>query len=236
VEVGPGPGLLTRELLARAGRVVAVEKDEAMAALLRDLVPERLTVVEGDMLAVEPASLVPQGTAYKVVANLPYYVAVPILRRFLEATTPPAVLVVLLQREVAESIAAEPGTLSVLGLSVQYYAVPRLIGIIKPGSFYPPPQVDSGILRLDVRERPAVDVASERFFRVVRAAFSAKRKQIVNPLARELGLEKERATEALGRAGIDPQRRAETLSMLEWEALCHALPANLGQPHSHERE
>lgn len=226
VEVGPGPGLLTRELLARGGSVIAVEKDEAMARLVRRELggDPRLTVIEGDMLEVEPSSLLPEsGKPYKVVANLPYYVATPILRRFLEATNRPASMVVLLQREVAETVAAKPGQMGLLSVAVQYYAVPTIVGIIHPGSFYPPPKVDSAIVRLDVLEQPAIDVAPGYFFEVAKAAFSARRKQIANPLSRGLGLDKAAVLEALGAAGLTPQRRAESLSLLEWEALCRAI-------------
>ena len=229
VEVGPGPGLLTRELLARAGRVIAVEKDEGMARLLRaELGADvRLSVVEGDMLEVSPEALVPGAKPYKVVANLPYYVAAPILRRFLESAARPRVMVVLLQREVAENIAAPPGDMGLLAVAMQYYAVPRLMGIIRAGSFYPAPKVDSAILRLDVREQPAVDVPPEAFFPVVKAALGARRKQIVNPLAAGLALQKGAVFGALERAGIAAQRRAETLSLPEWQALCHALESIL---------
>lgn len=226
VEVGPGPGLLTRELLARGGSVIAVEKDEAMARLVRRELggDPRLTVIDGDMLEVEPSSLLPEsGKPYKVVANLPYYVATPILRRFLEATNRPASMVVLLQREVAETVAAKPGQMGLLSVAVQYYAVPTIVGIIHPGSFYPPPKVDSAIVRLDVLERPAIDVAPGYFFEVAKAAFSARRKQIANPLSQGLGLDKAAVLEALGAAGLTPQRRAESLSLLEWEALCRAI-------------
>ena len=226
VEVGPGPGLLTRELLARGGSVIAVEKDEAMARLVRRELggDPRLTVIDGDMLEVEPSSLLPEsGKPYKVVANLPYYVATPILRRFLEATNRPASMVVLLQREVAETVAAKPGQMGLLSVAVQYYAVPTIVGIIHPGSFYPPPKVDSAIVRLDVLEQPAIDVAPGYFFEVAKAAFSARRKQIANPLSRGLGLDKAAVLEALGAAGLTPQRRAESLSLLEWEALCRAI-------------
>ena len=255
VEVGPGPGLLTRELLARAGRVIAVEKDEGMVRLLREELgaDSRLSVVEGDMLEVAPETLLalarPSETRstspltgevggprapYKVVANLPYYVAAPILRRFLESAAKPRVMVVLLQREVAENIAAPPGDMGLLAVAVQYYAIPRLMGIIRAGSFYPAPKVDSAILRLDVREQPAVDVPAEAFFRVVKAALGARRKQIVNPLAAGLGLEKSAVFGALERAGIVAQRRAETLSLPEWQALCHALEGIL-PPGGEER-
>ena len=232
IEVGPGPGLLTRELLARAGRVVAIEKDSGMASLLRQefASSSTLTIIEVDMLAVSPEQVLPAPRGpYKVVANLPYYVAAPIVRLFLEAMSKPRVMVVLLQREVGESLAAGPGNMGLLAVAVQYYAVPRLIGLIPAASFYPAPKVDSAIVRLDVREHPLVHVSPEEFFSVVKAGLGERRKQIANPLARGLGMDKAVVMGALAEASITPQRRAESLTMEEWESLCRALArAKLG--------
>ncbi|MBI3744551.1 MAG: ribosomal RNA small subunit methyltransferase A [Chloroflexi bacterium] len=235
IEVGPGTGALTRELLARASSVIAVEKDEALAsALEKDFVAEpRLSIVRADALEVDPSVLLAQigrrGEAnYKVVANLPYYVATPILRRFLEASIRPSLLVVLLQREVAQSICARPGEMSLLSVAVQIYAEPRMIGVVKAGSFYPPPKVDSAIVRLDVRTEP-VGVSRDEtgaFFEVVKAGFSAPRKQLANPLAHGLGLSRERTLELLQEAGVDPKRRAETLSLEEWARVHKAATAS----------
>ncbi len=239
VEVGPGPGLLTRELLSRAGKVVAVEKDEAMARLVRRELggDAKLTVIEGDMLEIQPSSLLPgPASSYKVVANLPYYVATPIVRLFLESASKPLSMVVLLQREVAETVVAKPGQMGLLSVAVQYYAVPTIVGIIHPGSFYPPPKVDSAIVRLDVLQQPAIGVAANRFFEVAKAAFSARRKQIANPLAQGLGLDKAAVLAALGTAGLAPQRRAESLSLTEWEALCRAIEPFRTGPSSTEDE
>ncbi|MBF8299336.1 MAG: ksgA [Dehalococcoidia bacterium] len=227
IEVGPGLGLLTRELLQRVGRVIAVEKDEALARLLQEELGQdpKLTVVAADMLHVAPESLLPGATiSYKVVANLPYYVASPILRRFLESSVKPSSLVVLLQREVADNVAAKPGKMGLLSLAVQYYAVPTVLGIISPESFYPPPKVVSAIVRLDVLPRPAIGVTADALFRVARAAFSAKRKQIATPLSLGLHMDKAVVIAALRQAAIAPERRAESLSLTEWEALCRALP------------
>ena len=234
IEVGPGPGFLTRELLPRAGRVVAVEKDEGMAELLGgELLPHpHLVVVAADVLSIAPGELLAGGpNEYKVVANLPYYAAAPILRHFLEAEARPKLLVVLLQKEVAQSVVASPGGMSILSVAIQLYAVPRLVGLIPAGSFYPPPKVDSAIVRLDVREEPAVAVEPERFFAVVRAGFSAPRKQIANSLAEGLGAQRPQVAEALVAAGVSGQRRAQTLSLEEWAALCRALDVSRERDH-----
>ena len=226
VEVGPGPGTLTRELLARAGSVVAVEKDERAAEGLRAGYADdpRLRVVAADMLDADPAELT-GGAPYTVVANLPYYAAAPILRRFLEASHRPNRLVVLLQREVAESAVAAPGAMSLFSVSVQVYAAARIVGHVKPGSFLPPPKVDSSIVRLDPYPRPRGFDSGEAaaFFDVVRAGFGTRRKQITNALAHGLGEDRARIAAALDEAGIDPKRRAETLTIDEWGALYRAV-------------
>ena len=226
VEVGPGPGTLTRELLARAGSVVAVEKDERAAEGLREgyAGDPRLQVITADMVDANPAGLT-GGAPYTVVANLPYYAAAPILRRFLEASHPPRRLVVLLQREVAESAAAAPGAMSLLSVAVQVYAAARIVGHVKPGSFLPPPKVDSSIVRLDPYPRPRGFAPGEAdaFFDVVRAGFGTRRKQLANALTHGLGEDRARIAAALDGAGVDPKRRAETLTIDEWGALYRAI-------------
>ncbi len=230
IEVGPGAGALTRDLAERARRVIAVEKDARLAHALRAELGGQpaLTIVEGDMLelAVE-ALLDAHGVVdrYKVVANLPYYAANPILRRFLEAPAQPELLVVLLQREVAQTIVAKPGAMSLLSVAVQIFARPTIVGLVRPGSFYPPPKVDSAIVRLDVRPGPAAVPKGETqaFMDVVRAGFSARRKQLANSLSHAMAMPRARAVAALTEASVDPRRRAETLSLEEWGALYQAL-------------
>ncbi|HEY3108914.1 MAG TPA: 16S rRNA (adenine(1518)-N(6)/adenine(1519)-N(6))-dimethyltransferase RsmA, partial [Chloroflexota bacterium] len=211
VEVGPGLGVLTRALSERAGRVVAIEIDRGMVAALGELLADRPNVelVEGDALRLDPAPLVGQAP-YKVVANLPYYITSPLLRHFFEAARPPTRLVVMVQREVAERIVAGPGELSLLAVSVQYYGQPTIVGYIPASAFFPPPKVDSAILRVDVRVRPAVDVEPEPFFKVVSAGFAMPRKQLHNALPQKLWMPPGAAEEALRASGIDPMRRAQT--------------------------
>lgn len=225
LEIGPGAGALTRRLAEKAGRVVAVEIDPRFVAALRqELAPlPNVQIVEGDILELEPGALV-QGEPYVVVANLPYYITSPILRHLLEAGRPPQRALLMVQKEVAQRICAAPGDLSILGVSVQFYAQPRLEFTVPPSAFRPPPNVESAVVRLDLRPAPAVpDVNREDFFRVVRAGFGQKRKQLANSLSAGLALPKERLTTLLTSTSIDPQRRAETLSLDEWGALTHAL-------------
>ena len=226
----PAPACSPRRLVQQAGRVVAVEIDQRYVELLRDeLGGERaLTVIHADILESEPARLIaPDGepNPYKVVANLPYYITSPVLRHLLEAYPAPALAVVMVQKEVAERICAQPGDLSILAVSVQFYARPELLFVVPSGAFRPAPKVDSAVLRLTLRDSPAVgDVSTEDFFAVVRAGFGQKRKQLVNSLGSGLGLSRERALALLAGAGIEPTRRAETLTLEEWGALARDMP------------
>ncbi len=226
IEVGPGLGVLTRELASRAGRVVAIELDEQLAAILKQTLGGlNVTIVNEDVLKVDPAALDElkgghPSPGYKVVANLPYYITAPVLRHFLEATVKPRVMVLMVQKEVAQSISAKPGEMSILSVSVQFYGRPQIIGDVPARSFYPAPKVDSAILRIDVYDEQLVAVADKGvFFEVVRAGFSAARKQLANSLAQGLGLSKADAMALLERAGVDSRRRAETLSLEEWARL-----------------
>jgi 16S rRNA (adenine1518-N6/adenine1519-N6)-dimethyltransferase len=224
VEVGPGLGILTRELARKAGGVIAVELDDKLAALLKKTLASfnNVTIVNGDVLKIEPEGLV-KGRGYKVVANLPYYITSPVLRHFLEAEAKPEAMVVMVQKEVAEAIAAKPGDMSLLSVSVQFYGEPRIITIVPAESFYPAPKIDSAILKIDIYPEPRVDVDEKGFFDTVRAGFAAPRKQLANSLAKGLGREKSAVLPFLQKAKIDPSRRAETLSIGEWAALQRVL-------------
>jgi 16S rRNA (adenine1518-N6/adenine1519-N6)-dimethyltransferase len=228
-EVGPGLGILTRELAKQAGWVIAIELDDKLASLLEKTLASfnNVTIINDDVLKIEPGDLVkewqarfPVTTGYKVVANLPYYITSPVLRHFLEASAKPQMMMVMVQREVAEAIAAKPGEMSLLSVSVQFYGVPRIISYVPAQSFYPAPEVDSAILRIDLYPQPVVAVTDESsFFDLVRAGFTAPRKQIGNSLAQGLGLSKAGVLPLLERANIASQRRAETLSLEEWARL-----------------
>jgi len=229
IEIGPGLGVLTRELAKVARRVVAVEADEGMAFALGDVMAGagNVAIVNADALRTEPGSLLagPGVEAapprYKVVANIPYYITSAILRHFLEAAHKPSLMAVMVQKEVGEAIVALPGCMSILAVSVQFYGRPSIAGRVTSKSFYPPPKVDSVILRIDVYDQPPVDVAgADQFFRVVRAGFSAPRKQLRNSLAQGLGIPGPESAAVLERAKIDPRRRAETLDLQEWARVC----------------
>lgn len=229
IEVGPGLGILTQELVQGAGRVVAIEADGEMVSALRQLAARspNLTVVHGDVMQNDPVSLLASPGAggvpasYKVVANIPYYITSAVLRHFLEASRQPTLMVVMVQKEVGKAIVAQPGDMSLLAVSIQFYGKPSIAARVPARSFYPPPKVDSVILRVDVYQKPPVDVPSSRaFFDTVRAGFSAPRKQLRNSLAHGLAIGTQTAADLLQRASIDPRRRAETLSVEEWGRLC----------------
>ncbi len=230
VEVGPGLGVLTKELARQAGWVIAIELDDKLAALLRQtLAPfDNVTIINDDVLKIEPEALLNQPKArfpqainsYKVVANLPYYITSPVLRHFLEASAKPQTMIVMVQKEVAEAIVAKPGQMSLLSVSVQLYGEPRIISYVPAQCFYPAPEVDSAILRINLYPQPAVAVDDEdSFFSLVRAGFTAPRKQIGNSLAQGLGRAKGEVLPLLERANIASQRRAETLTLGEWARL-----------------
>jgi 16S rRNA (adenine1518-N6/adenine1519-N6)-dimethyltransferase len=218
LEIGPGLGSLTRHLAQAARRVVAVEIDGNLIPILHQVLAseENVTVVHGDILDLNPVELMGDDP-YLVVANIPYYITSAILRHLLDSPHRPQRLVLTVQREVAERICAVPGEMSLLALSVQVYGVPRPVLRIPAGAFYPPPKVDSTTLRIDLYTHPHIPAAQlNSFFRLAKAGFSQKRKTLRNALSSGLGWKPDQGTQLLQAAGIDPQRRAETLSVDEW--------------------
>jgi 16S rRNA (adenine1518-N6/adenine1519-N6)-dimethyltransferase len=234
LEIGPGLGTLTRLLAGAARHVVAVELDEAMVGLLREELAHlpNLELIQGDILQLDPAGLVrgrkssnlQSPLIYTVVANLPYYITSAAIRHLLEADPPPRRLVLTVQREVAERMVARPDDMNLLAVSVQFYGRPWIVSKIPAGAFVPPPKVDSAVVRIDTYDATPVQVPdAETFFRVVRAGFGQKRKQLKNSLAAGLSLASTEVVGAMSRAGVDPHRRAQTLSLDEWASLAREL-------------
>ena len=218
LEVGPGLGGLTRHLADRARQVVAVELDGDLLPPLREVLAPypNVRLVQGDILALDPAEWM-ASPGYLVVANIPYYITSALIRHLLEARARPRRLVLTVQREVAERITAVPGEMSLLALSVQLYGKPQVVAHIPAGSFYPAPKVDSAVVRTDLYPTPLIlDPHIPTFFRLAKAGFSQKRKTLRNALSAGLACEPAQAEQLLRTAGIDPQRRAETLSLDEW--------------------
>lgn len=229
VEVGPGLGILTKRLAEVAGKVIAVELDFKLVRMLRESLASfpNVEIIHADILKIAPQQLlgdyltIPElAQGYKVVANLPYYITSPILRHFLEARAKPSLMVVMVQKEVGEAIAANPGKMSLLSVSTQFYSKPTIIAFVPAGSFYPPPKVDSLILRLDVYSKSPIEVCDvDSFFDIVSCGFRSPRKQLRNSLAQALGMSPSQVALLLGRAGIEARRRAETLNLGEWKEL-----------------
>ncbi len=218
LEVGAGTGVLTRELAPRARRVVAVELERDMLALLAKTTSffPNVELIARNLLFLDSVEVFGQAP-YKLVANLPYYITAPTFRHFLESANPPRVLVVMVQQEVAQRIVAQPGDLSVLAISIQFYGVPRIVEHVPASSFYPAPKVDSAILRVDVHaDAPLAPTERESFFRLVQAGFGERRKQLHNSLTHGLHYKNEIIRAWLAEAGIEASRRAETLSIAEW--------------------
>ena len=228
LEIGPGPGVLTAALAARVRSVTAVEVDPRMVALLGETLADHknVRIIQADALKVDLLALAPRPIT-RIVANLPYQITTPLLERFLADDRRPALVVVLVQQEVARRMAAtgssarERGYLSVF---TQSFAEPRIVRRVPARAFRPAPRVDSAVVALRTRARPAfAPLAQEPFLRLVSDAFRHRRKQLRSALGHEAGLDRDRATAVLATAGIAPDRRPETLSLDEWVALAHAI-------------
>lgn len=236
LEIGPGTGALTEVLAGLASRVVAVELDGRMEPILRERFANTPNVefVFRDILETDVASLMGLGP-FVVVANVPYYITSAILRHLLEAPQRPQRIIITIQTEVAERLVAKPNDMSLLAVSVQFYGKPRIVSRLSASVFWPRPDVDSAVVRLDLYDTPPYDVPDEKtFFKVVRAGFSQKRKQIKNALADALALPMPETVAFVERAAIDPRRRAETLTLDEWAALTRAYAERAKEVTSHE--
>lgn len=225
LEIGPGLGSLTRLLAAQAKRVVAVELDAGLIPALEQVIApySNVLIQQGDILSFDPSKLM-ENSGYLVIANIPYYITSAVIRHLLESRCQPRRLVLTVQREVAERICADPGEMSLLALSVQVYGSPQIVERIPSSAFYPAPQVDSAVVRVDLYPQPRIaSPLLNLFFRLVKAGFSQKRKTLRNALAGGMHWTTEQIVLYLSTAQIDPQRRAETLSLAEWEALASAV-------------
>ncbi len=218
VEVGPGLGPLTKKLCQKADKVIAVELDDVLAAGLADKVKAKnLEVVHQSILDFDTKNL-PAG--YKVIANIPYYLTSNLIRRMLENPNPPSVMVLLIQKEVAERVAAGPGSMGILSVATQYYAEVLLRELVPAELFTPPPKVDSQIIQISRRQESLFpDVDTELFFKLVRAGFSEKRKKLRSSLSGALQLSKEQTDSFLKEASISPDARAQELTLDQWYSL-----------------
>jgi 16S rRNA (adenine1518-N6/adenine1519-N6)-dimethyltransferase len=221
LEIGPGLGSLTRYLAVSAREVIAVELDENLLPPLRAVLApyQNIRLIHGDILKLSPNDLITE-KEYIVVANIPYYITSAVIRHLLENEPKPRRIVLTVQKEVAQRICARPGDMSLLALSVQVYGKPRIAEHIPAGAFFPAPKVDSAVLVVEVYPFPLIkEELLEPFFKLIKAGFSQKRKTLRNSLSSGLHTSPTDAAGLLTRANIDPQRRAETLSIEEWERL-----------------
>ena len=221
LEVGPGLGSLTRHLADRAERVVAVELDKDLIPVLRKEFTDspNVEIVHGDILEFSPDEYF-SGSDYYVAANIPYYITSAVIRHLLEGKARPKQLALTVQKEVAERICAEPGRLSLLALSVQVYGKADMPMIIPAAAFYPEPKVDSAVVRIELFDEPLVPPEQmDDFFALAKAGFGQKRKTLRNSLSSNLHISGAEAEALLQGAGIDPMRRAETLSIEEWRRM-----------------
>jgi len=220
LEIGPGIGTLTRELAKTAIKVIAIEKDPKMIDVLKDTTKDfqNVEIIKEDILKMSPESYKLKAKSYKVVANLPFYLTAPVIRQFLETKNPPQEMNLVVQKEVAQRICAKPPDMSILAVSIQFYAKPEIISYISKKSFWPSPKVDAAILKIVPRQFcvPASRQFCEQFFRIVKAGFAHPRKQILNNLSNELKYDKEVVRFWLLKNNIQPTQRAETLTLEDW--------------------
>jgi len=237
LEIGAGIGNLTQELAKKAkparqsagasrrlagGKVIAIEKDEKMVEILKETVGDfkNVKIIQADILKVKNGSMAKwlNGSKYKVVANLPYYIVSPVIHKFLESKNPPKEMILMAQKEVAQRVCAKPPDMNLLAVSVQFYSRPEIISFVPKKSFWPQPKVDSAILRItqihtDTKTDP------HRFFQIVKAGFSQPRKQLINNLHSKLSLNRGEIKQWLKSCGINPSLRAEALDIKAWKSL-----------------
>lgn len=228
LEVGPGIGVLTQQLAKNASKVIAIEKDHDMINILNETLAgfKNIEVIEGDALEVIKSS---SYKAYKVIANIPYYLTSHLIRVLLELKNPPKEIVLLIQKEVAQRICAKPPHMNLLAVSVQYYATPKTISYVSKNCFLPAPKVDSAIIKITPHPKTLLAPSSqnfsdEEFFKIVKAGFSHARKQLINNLSKELKMERLVAEKWLLQNNIKPNQRAETLLVEDWKNLAKSYP------------
>jgi 16S rRNA (adenine1518-N6/adenine1519-N6)-dimethyltransferase len=237
--VGPGIGTLTQELAKNAEKVIAVEKDKTMIKILEETIKDykNIEIINADILKIfnlqfpfEPTAIprrdlfnqisISQFSNYKVVANIPYYLTSPLIRKFLESDSPPQEIILMVQKEVAQRICSKPPNMSLLAVSVQFYADVKIISYVSKNCFWPSPKVDSAIIKITPHFSADAGLLQKTFFKIVKAGFSHPRKQLAGNLSKMLKIDKKQADAILIKNDIDPKQRAETLSIKNWKILC----------------
>ena len=228
LEIGPGIGTLTREIAKRVKKVISIEKDQKMIEILKETLTgfKNVKIIQGDVLKINPKYYILNTKSYKIVANLPYYIVSPVIRKFLETENRPKLMILMVQKEVAKRICSKPPEMSLLAVSVQFYAKPEIISFVSKESFWPQPKVDSAIIKIFPFKR-ARSVLTRLFFRIVKAGFSQPRKQLANNLSKGLKLDKEKIKKWLLENKIKPIQRAETLKIKDWVKLTKSFNGKL---------
>lgn len=227
LEIGPGLGVLTKEISKKCGKVIAIEKDRKLAEFLEELKNKKLLgdnveIINGDILKLNIEEIIKKHGAsgdYKLVSNIPYYITSPVIKLFLENKIQPKLIILLIQKEVAERICATAGKMSILALSVQIYGQPEIVDFVSRVSFYPQPEVNSAILKIKNIKKNFSDDCYKKVFKMIKIGFSSKRKKLVNNFSAGLDVEKNQAGEMLKKAGINPNLRAQELNLEDWERL-----------------
>lgn len=221
IEIGPGLGTLTQKLVLTGAKIIAVEKDSQMITILKETLKDygNIKIIQNDILKYLDLEFQiqsqPKGQKpYKVVANLPYYITAPVIRKFLELKNQPEYMVLMVQKEVAQRICAKPPSMNLLAVGVQFFADTEIINYLSAEMFWPKPKVDSAIIR--IRPKKKIGVDQKKFFLIVKTAFSQKRKQLFGNLKRTLKITDEIITKALNSSGIDPRARAQEVSLEKW--------------------
>jgi len=227
LEIGPGLGTLTNELVKKCKTVVAIEKDRKMAELIKEKNHlSNLKIINDDILKINLNELIKkysENKKYKLVSNIPYYITSPVIKLFLESSIQPELIVLLVQKEVAERICAKPGKLSVLALSVQIYGEPEIVGYVSNSSFYPEPKVDSAILKIKNIKKEFSAEYYKKLFKIIKIGFSSKRKKLINNLSTGLRIDKKESESILQQSKINPNARAQELSLEEWDKLVNSI-------------
>jgi len=221
LEIGPGIGNLTQELAKKVKKVIAIEKDQKMVEILKETLEdyENVEIIKGDILKLDPRTYNLKPKIYKVVGNLPFYLTAPAIRKFLELKNLPKEMVLVVQKEVGQRICARTPDMSILAVSVQFYAKPEIISYVSKKSFWPQPKVDSAIIKIVPKKLTTNPELVDLFFKIVKAGFSQPRKQLTNNLSQGLKLNRERVKNWLLKNSIQPNQRAETLTIEDWISL-----------------
>jgi len=227
VEIGPGIGILTQQIAKKAKQVVGVEKDPKMIEILRETLRDykNIRIVNADILKINIANYLTATTNYKVVANLPYYIVSPIIRKFLRNKYPPKEMILIAQKEVAQRICSKPPKMNLLAVSIQLFSKVEIVSYISRKSFFPQPKVDAAIIKIKPSAKKPIKIAGDDlFFEIVEAGFSHPRKQLLNNLVKKLKLNREQVYMWLSKNNISPSQRAETLTVDDWVFLTKTFP------------